>query len=259
MTSLHLHRFGPERAPAVLALHGVTGEGGVFGRLAQEALPERRVLAPDLRGHGRSPWTPPWGLEQHVDDLLAVLDDEGIERTTLVGHSFGGLVALALAAAAPARLSSLVLLDPAVAVPPETALEVAEAVRLDAGWASRDEALAELLEGRPEHARAAVEGFVDRHLAEQDGRVRARFAVPAAVAAWGEMARPQVTLPRPIPTLLVWARQADFVTLAVLERLRADLGPALSEVALDAGHDLLWEAFDETAAAVRAFVDATRA
>ena len=82
----------------MLALHGVTGHGARFRDLAERGLPELRWLAPDLRGHGRSTWDAPWGAEQHVDDLLGVLDAEGIERCAVVGHSFGGFLATHLAA-----------------------------------------------------------------------------------------------------------------------------------------------------------------
>ena len=58
---LHLHEWGDPGAPVVLCLHGVTGHGLRFRRLAEERLATRyRVLAPDLRGHGRSGWEPPW-------------------------------------------------------------------------------------------------------------------------------------------------------------------------------------------------------
>ena len=98
----------------MLVLHGVTGHAARWHVLA-EALPELRMIAVDLRGHGRSPWTPPWNLEQHVADVLAVLDDLDLARVTVVGHSFGGAIAVHLARTAPERVDGLVLLDPASA------------------------------------------------------------------------------------------------------------------------------------------------
>ena len=60
-------------------------------------MPGLRFLAVDLRGHGSSPKTPPWGFEQHVADVIAVMDDHGLERVPVVAHSFGGAIALHLA------------------------------------------------------------------------------------------------------------------------------------------------------------------
>ena len=67
----------------------------------------RRVTRLDLRGFGRSPL--PDGSFSHAGDVLAVLDDLGLERVALVGASFGGRVALDLAAAHPERVTGLVL------------------------------------------------------------------------------------------------------------------------------------------------------
>jgi pimeloyl-ACP methyl ester carboxylesterase len=67
-----------------------------------------RVLAPDLRGFGAHPYEP--GPFSHAGDVLALLDDAGVERAALVGSSFGGRVALEAATTAPDRVSALVLL-----------------------------------------------------------------------------------------------------------------------------------------------------
>ncbi|WP_369075876.1 alpha/beta fold hydrolase [Pseudonocardia halophobica] len=97
---LHVHLAGDPAGAPVLALHGVTGHGLRF-RPVTEALPALRWLGVDLRGHGRSPWAPPWNLEQHVADALGVLDAHGVERAAVVGHSFGGAVATHLARTRP--------------------------------------------------------------------------------------------------------------------------------------------------------------
>jgi len=114
---LNVHLFGPDDGRPVVALHGVTGHAHRWGVLAEQ-LPELRLVAVDLRGHGRSPKTPPWGFEQHVADVLAVMDDHGLERAPLIGHSFGGAIALHLAKAAPDRVEKLVLVDPALGLDP---------------------------------------------------------------------------------------------------------------------------------------------
>ena len=103
--ALHLHTWGPRDAPPVLVVHGVRNTGARYRRLAEEGLPHRRVIAPDLRGHGSSAWDPPWDVATHVADLVALLDDEGLGPVPVIGHSFGGFLALRLAAAVPDRVS----------------------------------------------------------------------------------------------------------------------------------------------------------
>jgi lipase len=56
---LYVYEWGDPRGEPLVCLHGVTGYAGVYERLAEERWSERRVLAFDLRGHGRSGWEPP--------------------------------------------------------------------------------------------------------------------------------------------------------------------------------------------------------
>ena len=253
MGILHLHTWGPSDGRPILIVHGVTNTGARFRRLAEGGLAHARVVAPDLRGHGHSTWNPPWDAEQHVADLMAALDESGVARALVVGHSFGGLLALRLAATAPERVRSLVLLDPAAAFPAARAARLADEVRVDDGWASVEEARAERIALRPPHARDTVDDdlatFLDRG---EDGRVRFRFSPPAAVAAWSEMARAVPSMARfPGEVTLVRAARADYVTDDLLASLRRDLGGRLKEIDVDAGHMLFWDAPDDVASIVR--------
>ena len=83
----------------------------------------KRVVAPDLRGRGRSAVTPPgtYGWSNHAEDVLSVADHYGAATVDVVGHSMGGFIGLDLAAGHPQRCGRLVLLD-AVGRPEESAL-----------------------------------------------------------------------------------------------------------------------------------------
>jgi 3-oxoadipate enol-lactonase len=98
-------------APAFLCLHGLADAleiwDGLAGLLAERAL----VARYDQRGHGESDAPPgPYALADLAADALAVLDALGLQRATLVGHSMGGVVAMAAALCAPERATGLVLL-----------------------------------------------------------------------------------------------------------------------------------------------------
>ena len=118
MSALHVHFWGPPGGPAVLVVHGVTNTGARYRRLAagRPAGPSR--AGPRPAGPRVVDMDPPWGADVHVADLVDTLDAAGIERASVVGHSFGGLLGILLAAAAPDRVERLALLDPAVAVDP---------------------------------------------------------------------------------------------------------------------------------------------
>jgi pimeloyl-ACP methyl ester carboxylesterase len=103
-----------EGAPVVL-LHGWPDTAALWRRqTAALSAAGLRALAPDLRGFGRSDKperTADYAIHHHVSDVLAVLDDAGIERAHVVGHDWGAAIAWALAMAAPERVDHLVALS----------------------------------------------------------------------------------------------------------------------------------------------------
>jgi 3-oxoadipate enol-lactonase len=102
--------------PAVLLVHGLGGTAN-FYQVQADALAGRfRVIRADSAGAGRSALADGISIQSHADDLVAVLDQLGIESAAVVGHSMGTLVVRDLAARYPDRVSKLVLLG-AVAPP----------------------------------------------------------------------------------------------------------------------------------------------
>jgi|SRR6266536_597508 len=255
---LHVHDWGPADGEPLLCLHGVTSWGGRFRRLAEERLGAFHVLAPDLRGHGVSDWEPPWDLGTHTADLVDTLDALHLDRVDVVGHSFGGRLALELAARRPERVDRLVLLDPAVWVPPQVALERAELARLDESYASVQGAIDERLAGDPLADRALVADELPQHLRlGEDGRWRPRYARSAVVAAYGEMAKPP-PLDRVLArTLLVRGADSEVVPQALVDVVCETMADC-EVVTVRGGHIVMWDAFDETAAAALAFLENSR-
>ncbi len=255
MKPLALHEWGDSEAPRIVCLHGVAGHGRHFALLAEDALDDSHVLAPDLLGHGLSPYEPPWDLDTH---LAAIVDVVGAEPAAYVGHSFGGRLAFEIGARAPERVTRLVLLDPAIWIPPEVALFAAESARKERAYVSFEEAVEQRyvesqLHGAP---RELVEAELRIHLAEDDeGLYRYRYCQSAVVAAYSELARkpPPFEHVR-IPTLLVLGADSYLSYDHVLDAHREALDDLLEVVVVPGGHTLLWDAFEETAAAVRGFL-----
>jgi pimeloyl-ACP methyl ester carboxylesterase len=98
----------------VALIHGLAASGETWNGLVERLAPRHRVLTWDLRGHGRS--AAPDGPYTRIDlagDLAAVLDDARIERTVVLGHSAGGVIALQFALDHPERTAGLVLVGTA--------------------------------------------------------------------------------------------------------------------------------------------------
>jgi lipase len=258
---LQLHEWGDPAAPPLVCLHGVTGHGRRFRRLAEERLARTfRVLAPDLRGHGRSGWEPPWTIATHAADVLETLAAAGVERATWLGHSFGGRLVLELAAHVPERVERAVLLDPAIDLLPHVGFDMAEDHRRERVFGSIDEAIQARLEGSAAISRDFVEEEAREHLvALPDGRFRWRYCQSAVVAAYGELCTPA---PPPetlrVGTLLVHAQQFGLVRDDQLEAYGRALGDRLEPVAVPGSHMVIWDAYVETARAVESFLQDSR-
>jgi 3-oxoadipate enol-lactonase len=105
---LHVEHAGT--GPAVVLVHAGVADGRMWAPQWAAWQTRFALTRLDLRGFGRS--GPAVGSFSHAADVLGVLDAGGIDRAVVVGASFGGLVALDLAAAHPERVAALVLADP---------------------------------------------------------------------------------------------------------------------------------------------------
>lgn len=101
---------GRRDAPALVFSNSLGTDLQVWDRVFPAFAGDFRVLRYDNRGHGLSDAPDaPYSLDDHVGDLLAVLDDAGVDSAVVVGLSVGGLIAQGLAARRPERVRALVL------------------------------------------------------------------------------------------------------------------------------------------------------
>lgn len=119
--ALHVGQWGAGPM-VVLAAHGITATHRSMSAVADQLGDGVRLLAPDLRGRGGSNGVgPPFSMETHADDFVAVLDHVGTERALLLGHSMGAFAAVVAAHRHPDRVSGLVLVDGGVPPGPRPA------------------------------------------------------------------------------------------------------------------------------------------
>lgn len=104
------------QGPAVLLAHGMWCDAGMFEDVAQLLAPRARVLAPDLRAHGRSDVPDSnWSVADVAGDLVAILDQLEVPNVVLLGFSMGGMAAVEFALRYPDRLTGLILVGTSAA------------------------------------------------------------------------------------------------------------------------------------------------
>lgn len=137
---INFHYQTRGEGPDVVLVHGVTSSlaawyNGIFPSLIAAGF---RVTIFDLRGHGLSDSTPTgYTSEDMATDMLALMDELGIEKPVVAGHSFGGAIAMHFAVLFPERVSGVVLLD--------SSMRCLRRFRLTEeweGWSTRGEELA---------------------------------------------------------------------------------------------------------------------
>lgn len=229
------------RGPAVVFVHGNGADLSTFDGVYPAVAAGRRVIAVDLPGFGKSAKPElDFGAEWYADHLDALLARLAVDRCVLVGHSFGGLVALNLALAHPGRVSALVLTaSPGAYRYPEFQANFMRA-------AFTPEAT---IKATPEQIRAGMEFalgqwrdeyqvWIDKRVAlsrSADYPAYARASYRALLSILDTRIEDRLGEIR-VPALLVWGGRDNVVPRQAGDALQKALPKARLEVIDEAGH-----------------------
>jgi pimeloyl-ACP methyl ester carboxylesterase len=236
--TLRCAEAGSPSGVPILFLHGYSDHWRSIEPILPHLPPSFRVIAPDQRGHGRSE-RPRTGYDPATlaADAAALLDELGVARAIVVGHSLGCLVAQRLAVAHPARVARLMLVSGAASLVGNPTLAAFTAgVRalpdpVPRAFVERFQADSML--------RPAPAAFVAA-IVEEGCRMPAR--VWRAVADALEAFDGRADLPRvAAPTRIVWGDRDAFFGRADQEALRAGVPGATLTVYTGTGHAPHWE------------------
>ena len=227
---LHYLDWGNVGAPPVVCVHGYTSSAEAFNALARQFHDRFHIVAPDVRGHGESAWSPDsaYQYRDQVADLAGLVDQLGLARFTLIGTSMGGIIAMTFAAAHAARLVGLVINDigPDVEEGSQRITQMVggrpdEFATLEDAMAYRRE-ISPVTASRPMSDQREVALGVLRQQA--DGRwvwkmdpayirQRVQHGAPPRPALW------PVLKSLPCPTLVVWGTESDVLLEAQARRM----------------------------------------
>lgn len=254
-----------EESRPLLLVHGLLGGSANWHGIARRLAVGRRVLVPDLRNHGDSPWDARMDYPGLAADLARLLDEQGIAQAHLVGHSMGGKAAMWLALSEPERLASLVVVDMAP-VPYEgrfgTLIAALQGLPLDEIEDRRD-ADRRLAASIPS---ASVRGYLLQNLTHaqsgdgveigNNARWRWRLNLPVIAASMESI----LGFPDPAgrqfpgPALFVYGSRSDYVTGEGLPRIRELFPLARLRSIPNAGHWVYADQPDAFIAALTAFL-----
>lgn len=246
------YRFYGEGPKLITVLHSLALDGTWYEPLAAALGPEYRLLAPDFRGHGASTLgSSGISLRQTAQDIAAIWDAEGIERSVIMGISLGGMVAQALTGLYPQRVDAQILMatrgayDDAART--ATGARAAE-VRAENGLQQVDEAT--MFRWFGERSADRSHPLVQRASAQFLG------AGGEVIGAWFEAmtAVGDFALPSPPPTLVVAGGDDRSTPRPVIEALAASI-PGARLVVAHGGHLVAFETPQEAVAAVRPFLE----
>jgi len=243
--------------PAVVLLHGFASSLDTWEPVRSALRRHHRVLALDLKGFG---WTDrpagDYSPEEQARLVLALMDERGIDRAALVGHSYGASVALAAALEAPERVSRLALYD---------AWVYEDQLPTFFHWARADgvgEALfAVFYDQRPDERMSRAFYDPDAITESLVETVEASLERPgtkaAALAAVRGMRYDRLEWRYPrvrVPVLLLWGREDAVTPLEIGERLARELPAAELRVFPRCGHFPMIEARAASTAALARFL-----
>ena len=195
--------------PALLLTTGWCSTKERWSAVAERCAAGRRVLSTEWRGHGASGPAPgDFGLEEMVEDALAVVDAAGVERFVPCAASHSGFVAIELRRRFPERVPALVHVDWYVIPPPPPYRAVLEMLTSPDDWpAARDKLFEIWRAGAGDPAIGEALAVMNRHGADMWRRSGREIA--AGYAAVGSPAEAWAALSPPVPVLHLYGQPRD--------------------------------------------------
>ena len=227
---LHYLDWGNVGAPSLVCVHGYTSSAQAFNGLARHYRDRFHIVAPDVRGHGESAWSPDGAYQyrDQVSDLAGFVDQLGLSRFTLIGTSMGGIIAMVYAEAHAERLLRLIIND----IGPDVEEGSQRITRMVGGrpdeFATLEEAMAYRRKVSPVTASRTMDDQRELALGVLRGRPDGRWVWkmdPAYIRQRVQRGAPSRPALWPVleslacPTMVVWGTESDVLSEAQAKRM----------------------------------------
>ena len=206
----------------LILLHGLAGSGRWWSRNIPALSGSFRVITIDLPGSGTSPRGHRLDLEAVVDQLAGTMDELGIERASLIGHSMGGLIAGGIAADRPERVDRLILVDAAFLSLARTRVHAVTGSASTLRWTAPSLLPVLVADGLRSGPRRLTDTSIQ--LLQADWQTKL-----AQIKA---------------PTLVIWGEHDKICPIAIGRRIVAAIAGARLVVVEGAAHNPMWERSD---------------
>ena len=239
------------QGPPLVLLHGLFGSGTNWRSVAKHLSDVHTVYIVDQRNHGASPWADSMGYLEMADDVRRFIEQQGLQRPAVMGHSMGGKTAMALALLYPGNVGPLVVVDIAPVAYADTLTPFAEAMRsVDVlAAASRTEVQRRLAPMLPDPTLAP---FLMQNLVMRNDHFDWRInlgVISASMAQLSDFPKPLHGLQFQRPLHAIVGARSDYVRAHDGSPFAPMFTRVKTEVVADAGH---WVHADQAQAFVAA-------
>jgi pimeloyl-ACP methyl ester carboxylesterase len=258
---MHYLDYGGTADSTILCLHGGQAHAHWYDFMAGEFTQRHRVIALEHKGHGDSAWTDPpaYTYNDFADDVAAAVEQLGLNRFTLIGHSIGGVVGLTYAARHPGRVANLILVDSTLQMAPARLARFQREAALPAQtWATREALIADYKLNPPEtQTPAEIVRYLGWHVAMQrtDGTWQQRFDRKVYTQRdWTNEFAPWSAIS--IPVMLVKGALSNRITPEIVTAVKARCPQAGLVTVANSDHHVMLDNPEDFARVVRDFVAA---
>jgi pimeloyl-ACP methyl ester carboxylesterase len=169
---IHYRAWGPKQSeeiglPGIVLLHGGAANSSWWDHIAPQLAVDRRVVAPDLSGHGDSAWKSEYERNQWAAEAVGPVLAEGLDPAVFIGHSMGGWVSVFAAVLRPGTVASIIAIDSPLAEEPPEEAPIAERRPPTKVYPTLEDAVSRF---RPVPGQDVVLDYVARHIAVESLR-----------------------------------------------------------------------------------------